>query len=251
MRTRTITWVGAGAIAGSLALLSWSVVPAAGATVGTHSTPAAGAVTPTGSVNAPSTPAGRQHLEYELSRRQDVLSRLTSSVGDDRALATSVRQTLDGQLAAEISGIDALVSTVPNEPAGTLAKSASTMVHQYRVYLVMVPKVRIAERAARQMRSEQRASSLEAKVSARIDSAQSQGRTVQQAQAAFRSLVTAVSQATSDTASVDVAAVLGVEPANYPGDGGAITTARADLRMAASVLPAVRVDLGTIRSSLR
>ena len=221
-------------------------MPAGAATVGTQTTKPA-AVTLTGSAGVPAT-VGRSWLEQALSRRQAELARLTASVERSHLLSTSVRQTLESQLAAETSGIDALAAAVPGQPTATLEATASTMVHQYRVYLVMVPKVRIAERAGRQETAERHASRLESVISTRIAAAEKAGRTVAQAETAYQNLVSEITQATSDTAGAD--SVLAVQPSGYPADEGTIGSARDDLGSARSVLPEVRSDLRSIRSSL-
>jgi hypothetical protein len=247
MRTKLVGASVGAVVAASICLAGWSAGIAGASTVGTQPTKPA-AVTATGSAGVPKT-VGRSWLEQALSRRQATLAHLTASVEGSHTLSTSVRKTLESQLAAETSGIEGLASAAPGEPTATLPKTASTMVHQYRVYLVMVPKVRIAEKAARQQQAEQHASQLETRISARIAAAQKAGRTVAQAQSAYQNLVTEVSQATSDSAGAF--AVLSVQPSGYPADEGSISSARGDVRSARSVLPAVRQDLRSIRSSLR
>jgi hypothetical protein len=254
--------IGAVAIVAGLGL-AVSSAPAGAATApppsgapasGTNQTAGAGGGTGTTSgtgTSSASVPAtdGRPWLEHALSRRQATLSRLTASVEQSHALSTAVRQTLESQLAAETSGIDGLATAVPSEPTATLRSTAATMVDQYRVYLVMVPKVRIAETAGRQQAAEQRATHLETVISTRIAAAQKAGHTVAQAQSAYQDLVSQVSKASSDTSAAG--SVLAVQPSGYPGNAGTISAARADLRSARSTVPAIREDLRTIRSSLR
>lgn len=234
--------IGAVAIAASLGM---AVGPTVAAGAAQPAATAGTATTGPGGVPATVT---RPWLEQALARRQTTLSRLTSAVEKSPDLSTAVRRTLESQLAAETSGIDALAASAPHEPTATLAATAATMVHQYRVYLVMVPKGRIAVAAGRQQRAEQRGTRLESVVSARIAAAQQAGRTVAQAQAADQDLVRQIAQATADTS--HTAAVLAVQPSGYPADAGTIDAARADLEAARAVLPAVRTDLRTIRSAL-
>lgn len=236
------TTIGAVVVAASLGLAGWSA--------------AAGAAAPTGSTHAAAGgPSGvpatvtRSWLEQALARRQATLSRLTTMAKTSPALSSAVRATLVSQLAAETSGIDALAAAVPQEPTGTLATTAATMVDQFRVYRVMAPKVRIAVRAGRQARAEQRASHLETALSARIAGAGQSGRTVARAQAAEADFARRVAQATADTSAAG--SVLALQPSAYPAEASTIAGARSDLRSARSVLPAVRADLRTIRTSLR
>lgn len=265
--------VGAAAVAAALGLTVWSTVPAGAATGtarATGATPATAAPTkaaspikaaaPTkgaarGASGGATGPAGipatvtRTWLEHALARRQATLSRLTTLVGKTPALSATARRTLQSQLAAETSGINGLAAAAPGEGTATLGTTAGTMVNQYRVYAVMVPKVHIAVSAGRQQRAEQRAATREQAISARISRAQHAGHTVTQAQSAYQNLVKEVSAATSSTAGAS--SVLTVEPSGYPADAGAIRSARAALTSARSVLPSVRTDLRTIRTTLR
>lgn len=223
-----------------------------GATTATTTSNDAGTTaTASGSTTQWTGPQARQHLEQALARREATLAKLTASVSSSRTLSSSVRSTLESQLSSETSGIDALAAAVPSEPATQLAQTASTMVHQYRVYLVMAPKVHIAERAAAQAAIETRASKKEPRVTQLITSAAGKGRTVQAARQAYQSLVTLVAQATADTQAATVPAVLAVAPSAFPGDAAPLSTARSELRSARSVLPSARADLRTIRSTLR
>lgn len=238
--------IGVVAIVAGLGLAVWSV-PAVAATVGA---PAGAANVGTGTASSGiAATVGRSWLEHALSRRVAALSGLSASVEKSATLSTAVRRTLESQLAAETSGIDALAAAAPGEPTATLESTATTMVDRYRVFLVMVPKVRISERAARQLAAEQRATRLETVVATRIAAAQKAGRTVAQAESAYQDLVRQVSTASSDTSAAG--SVVSVQPSGYPGDAGTIQGCRADLRSARSTLPAIRTDLRAIRSSLR
>lgn len=245
------------AVGASLGLGALAAAPAGASPPAASTTPATSAPAETGApaAGAAATAPGalpsavsRQWLDNALSRRQAALARLSTAVAKSAVLPTAVRTTLHAQLATETSGIDALASAAASEPAATLAGTAATMVERYRVYLVMVPKVRISVAAGRQQRAERRGDRIESVVAARIATAQGSGRTVAKAVAANQDLVQQIATAVSGTNGAG--SVLAVQPSGYPADAGTIAAARRSLASARSVVAAVRADLRDIRSSL-
>jgi hypothetical protein len=192
----------------------------------------------------------RTWLEHALSRRVTTLDGLTRSVESSGALTSSVRATLESQLETETSGIQALAASVTTEAATQLRATAVTMVDEYRVYLVMVPKVRIAERAARQGALETRAESAEPTIAQRIATARTEGRTVSAALTADQDLVSTATAAAAATGSINVTALVGLTPSGYPGNAEVIAGDRAGLVSARTDLVALRSDVRTIRTTL-
>jgi hypothetical protein len=79
-----------------------------------------------------------------INARLDTLSRLQTAVAGYKDLSTSDRGTLSGLLSSDISGLTALRTKVAGE---TTAKAVHddevSMVDDYRVYLLVVPKVHL------------------------------------------------------------------------------------------------------------
>lgn len=212
--------------------------------------------TPGGTSAAPTTsgagPASvtRTWLEHALARRLGALRSLKRSVESSRVLSPSARATLESELQTETSGIQSLAASVTAEPATQLRATAVTMVDSYRVYLVMAPKVLIAERTSRQAAIETRVRSAEPVISARISAAGAAGRTVSAAVTADATLTSAASSATASTGSIDVNALLALTPSGYPADASVIRADRAALGSARSALVTVRHEVRSIRASL-
>ena len=195
----------------------------------------------------------QQKVEAALAARQHTLADLTTSVTDNRYLkGDSTQQTLLSLLAAETQGINGLAAKVPADTTlAQLRQDAYTMVHQYRVYLVMAPQVHLSEAAAAQTAVEAKLTALEAKIQQAIAAAQNRGRNVTAAQLAYNDLVTQVQSAGTATPAADIPAVLEVTPSGYPGDAGPLSTARTQLHAARSDLQKARSDLQVIRETLR
>ena len=195
----------------------------------------------------------QQKVEAALAARQHTLADLTASVTNNRYLkGGSTQQTLLSLLAGETQGINGLAAKVPGDTTlAQLRQDAYTMVHQYRVYLVMAPQVHLSEAAAAQAAVEAKLTSLEPRIQQIITNAQAKGRNVTAAQQACNDLVTQVQNASTATQAADIAAVLGVTPSGYPGDAGPLNTARTQLHTAQSDLQKARSDLHVIRETLR
>jgi hypothetical protein len=180
------------------------------------------------------------------------LAALTASVGSNSHLSAADRQTLQSLLGPETQGIDQLTAQVAAAtPQGTtiaqLRQDAQDMVHQYRVYLVMAPKVHLSEAAGAQSAAETKLVSGESRLQAAIAKAGNPAAAVQ----AYQDLQGRVSAATAATGKADIPAVLQVAPSGYPGDGAPLTSARASLHEAQDDLKAARADVRSIRTAIR
>jgi hypothetical protein len=194
----------------------------------------------------------QQKVSEALHARQKTLAELTSSVQNNKYLTSDHRQALQALLGPETDGINSLTTTVDNAtPDNTtiaqLRQDAQTMVHQYRVYLVMAPQVHLTETADAQTDAELRISGLEPKIQARIAKAGNPPDAVQ----AYNDLLTQVANASKATGQADIPDVLKVTPPGFPGDGAPLTNARTDLRSAQQDLKAARTDLQIIRNAIQ
>ena len=194
-----------------------------------------------------------QHKVAEaLSDRQATLAKLTASVQSNRSLTADHRQTLEGLLAAETQGINQLAQQVDSATPDTttlaqLRQDAYTMVHQYRVYLVMAPQVHLTEAADAQTAVEAKLAAAEPKIQAAIAKAGNPPQAVE----AYNDLVTQVANASAATGKANIAAVLAVTPPGFPGDGGPLVSASTTLHSAQSDLRSARHDIDTIRDAIK
>ncbi len=103
----------------------------------------------------------------KLDGRLDRLAKLEQSVQSSSSLSAAEKDSLVQQLQQEESGLQGLRQHVTNDTtAHDVRADAKSMVVDYRVYKVMTPKVRLAEKLAG---AEQRYDKLESKVAARQD----------------------------------------------------------------------------------
>ena len=187
-----------------------------------------------------------------LNDRVKALADLTSSTQSNKYLTSDHRQALLGLLGQESQGIGALDTEVQNAtPQNTtiqqLRQDAQTMVHQYRVYLVMAPQVHLTEAADAQTDAELKISGLEPKLQAAIQKAGNPPDAVQ----AYNDLLTQVQNATGSTGAANISAVLQVTPSGYPGDGAPISNANTVLKQADQDLKSARTDIEIIRNAIK
>ena len=216
--------------------------------------PATGALAATTTTN----PSGQttwqevqQRVATALKDRQTTLANLTSSVQSNRYLTAGDRQALENLLGPETQGVNQLATEVDNATPQTttvaqLRQDASTMVHQYRVYLVMAPQVHLTEAFDTQTVVEPKLAALEPKLQAAIAKAGNPPAAVE----AYHDLLVQVTNATTATGKTDIPAVLQVTPPGFPGDGGPLASASATLHSAQNDLKTARKDIGTIRDAI-
>lgn len=191
----------------------------------------------------------QQTVEQDLTNRVNQLATLTDRVNSAQYLTSADRSTLQGLLAAETSGIEALVSKVPTDTTCVaLRADAHSMVYNYRVYLVMTPQTDLTIVADTETAIASNFEGLEPSLQAAIASMPA-GEPQTNAQAAYTDLVSQVSGAQSAVDGLSVT-LLAQTPAGCPGNrpvfAGAKateTTARADLKAAENDVKQIIHDL--------
>lgn len=244
-------------VAGALAAGAIVGVPATAmaATPSGSSSRSTPAISKSGPLNPKSeTPAtfaaAKAFVEHQLALREQRLSNLTSEVASAAHLTPADRATLTSDLAAETSGINALAAKVPNDTTWAQLKSdATSMVVDYRVFVVMSPQVHLTIAADTESAVEQKAQAAEPKIQALINYEQSQGKDVHGAQVAFDAFVVEIAAAEHDTAGVS-AAVLATGPHGYPANRTIFLNARSNLQQGRAALVTARSDLHTIAQDL-
>jgi hypothetical protein len=215
----------------------------------------AGASTPSG--NSPAVHSGgagfkqlQKALEDQLTDRQQRLGNLTKEVSAAKHLTTSDRATLVSDLGTDTTGIDALAAKVPNDTTiAELATDYKAMVDDYRVYLVMTPKVQLTITADATSSLEHAMQAAEPKIEALIRYEHSKGRHVRGAQIAYEGMVHQVSNAEHDTTGV-AARVLATEPSGWPGNRTVFTNASSSLEQAGKAIHTAQSDVRTIYKDL-
>jgi hypothetical protein len=185
----------------------------------------AGAATP-----APeSLAAARRVATARIDARLKTLAVLKSAVGAATHLTSAHRSTLDGLLASDTSGLTALRGKVAGETTVAAVRADErSMVVDYRVYLLVVPKVRLTIASDVETSALGTLTNVHNVLSAEIAAARAKGTDVGTEQAELTDLSN--QQAAAGTAIAGRAdALLALSPGP---DGSAITSAVTPIRQA-------------------
>jgi len=195
----------------------------------------------------------QQLVEADLAARVTQLNALSAAAGNTaNHLTTGDRQTLTNDISnVELPGIEGLQTQA--QAATTCAglrAVAHSMVYNYRVYLVMTPQTHLTIVLDDETYVEGVFGNLEPQIATAIQNAQTAGKDVTAAQAAFTDLKNQVSSAQGQT-NGQSALVLAQTPTGYPGNWNVLLTARTDATNAHSDLHSAYTDLEHIRTDLR
>jgi hypothetical protein len=248
--SRTVAGVLAGMVAGLIAVSPNAAFAAPGSTtpasVSGSSQPSNPLCTPTIFTQA------QQRVETALSGRVTQLNALLSVLNDTSNHLTSAdRQMLQNDISnVELPGIEGLQPQV--QQATTCAQlrvAAHSMVFTYRVYMVMTPQTHLAIVADREVYIEGLFVNLEPAIASAIQNAQTHGKDVTAAEAAYndvQSQVTAAQNATSGLA----AQVLAQTPQGAPGNWQVFLAARTSVSNAHNDLHTAYTDAMQVKADL-
>jgi hypothetical protein len=174
--------------------------------------------------------------DFEVDRRLRTLSDLTRRVQNATHLTAANRDALTAQLAAETSGLTALKAKIDADTdLATLRADLRSIVSQYRVYLLMDPKVHLVIAADRALA----AADAFDKVFARLDGKPGVD------QAKLADAKAKVAEARSLAGAVP-GSVIPLQPPDYPGNRPTLESARDHLRTARQDLRAARAEVGQL-----
>jgi hypothetical protein len=194
----------------------------------------------------------------EITRRLDSLNSLLNRIGSAKNLSSSDLSYLQNEVNVEISGLTALKTTLDNCATVTPLASAITacakpaaqsIINDYRVYALVLPKVRLVVMADDQIVIETNLSSLAQKLQNRIANDQTAGKDVTSLQSELSSMTADISAAQAISANIE-STVLPYQPSDYNTDhsllvgyASQLQTARTDLQTAATTAKTIITGL--------
>jgi hypothetical protein len=192
----------------------------------------------------------QQHAATAISNRLTALQSMTNALDSRAGVTASDKSTLLGQIQAEVSGLTALAATIKGDATAQQAfADAQRIVTDYRVYLLMGPKVHLVIAADTETGAEAKLAALFPQVQQLIDGSKAAVDKKADAQSALDDCES--KNAAGQHASGGVSAsVIGLEPSGYPGNAGTLTTAHDNVAAARADLGACRTDLQRVKSDL-
>jgi len=224
-----------------------SLAPAAASAQTTTTTPRRGA---RAEVRADDVAAIKARCDAQVDRRLATIADLERVIDQARDLTGAHRGTLHQLLAGDRSGLQALRAKIDADgDAATLRSDCHKIVTDYRIYVLVAPKVRLVIAADRVAAIAARFDQLAPKVQSRIDAAKARGQDVTALQSALDDAKAKVADARSKTAGL-ADQVLALDPGGYPGNRSTLQSARQAMFAARQELLAARNDLRRIVSQL-
>ena len=187
----------------------------------------------------------------EIDRRVATLTRLTAVVADAHHLTDADRTALNQELSSTVAGLNNLKAKIAADTdAATARTDARLIVTDYRVYVLVQPKVHIDRAADALLDAVDRFTTLETKLQAGIDKAKAAGDDVTAMQQSMDDLKAKVTAA-HDAVDGVPADVLPLTPAQWPGAHDTLKSARQSVVTARTDLRTARADAQSIVTALK
>lgn len=187
----------------------------------------------------------------EITRRLSTLNKLGVHIGNAARLTTSDKNYLTSEVNAEIAGLTSLKSQLDTATSLTTARAdAQSIIDEYRVYALVVPKVFLVKTADDQQVAESRLTALAQKLQSRITSAQNAGKEVSALQADLAAMTGSIQTAQSISSSIETK-VLTLQPGDFNSDHSILDGDAAQLQAAHSDNQAVYNTAKTIVAALK
>ncbi|HEU5001580.1 MAG TPA: hypothetical protein VFW71_02225 [Actinomycetota bacterium] len=248
MGTTFVRRFGVMAVAGGLLIGFAGPAFASGAT-GTSSTPTTSTVVPGTAGTTLNTL--KQRCETAVNNRLASITTATAVVKDNQYLTGSDRSKLQGQIAAEQTGLSALGEKIAGDSdLATLRADCKSIVAQFHWYIIQEPKIHLTIAADTAAHAVARLQDLSSRLQADIDRAKAKGKDVTQAQADEGALNAAITAGLNAAAPVP-AMVLPLADNNWAAAQPVLTQARTDMGQARSDFVTARTGAQKVRADLK
>ncbi|HEY5152578.1 MAG TPA: hypothetical protein VII55_01245 [Candidatus Saccharimonadales bacterium] len=232
-----------GAVIGSLGL---AIVPASAAKT-------AGAASGTSTADQARLQLIINRGNNEISRRLTTLTTLTAKINASAKLTDSDKATLSGEVSDETGSLTALKAKLDADTTVADAKAdAQSIIDDYRVYALIVPKINLVKTADDQQVAEGKLSDLAAKLQTRVTAAKAAGKNVTSLQNGLTTMNGKISAAQAISSNIE-SGVVNLQPSDYntnhsvlSGDRNQLKTAQSDIQDAVKAASTIVNGLKTL-----
>jgi DNA repair exonuclease SbcCD ATPase subunit len=216
--------------------------------------PMAAAAVVTPAPTASGSAAALTHLKTkgatEIDRRVQNLQGALDKLGKNKTLKAADVTALSKQVNDEINQLKALKVKLAAETTVTGARiDVQSIVTDYRVYVLMLPKSRLVASADRFATAEQKLTALETNLQSRVTAAGKKGQNIAAMQAKLDDMSAKLTEAKTKSAGV-VAEVLALQPTGYNANHTVLGSYRDSLKAAQADLVRARDDAKNVRTAL-
>lgn len=189
--------------------------------------------------------------QKEINRRIDSLKKLMGRINEVKRLSPEQKKSLITEVQSQIDSLEALQTKIATETdPQVLRTDVQSIVKDYRIYLLFIPKMAIIATADRMLNVADQESSLAAKLQTRLTAAQSAGKDVTTLQASLTDMNAKITDAKTQAQNA-MNAVVPLTPEGYPANKVTLQSARTQLQTAYQDLQAGRNDAMTIIKGLQ
>jgi len=193
----------------------------------------------------------KSRADAEIERRINNLNSLASRINSMKLLSASEKTALQASINTQVTALTNLKAKIDAETVAANVKTdLQSITKDYRIYLLVLPQVRIAAAADRVETIISDVQTLAPKLQARITASQSAGKDVTSANSAYADMQAKIADAnTQATAAVNETASLMPDQGNASVEASnkaALKDASAKLKTATADLKAARADIATI-----
>lgn len=193
----------------------------------------------------------KSHGTSEIERRISNLTAAATKLSASTHLTPADKTALTNQINSEIASLGTLKSKLTADTNLTTARAdVQSIVSDYRVYVLLLPKTRMVASADRFSEVEDQLTTLAAKLQSKINSAKASGQDVTAMQKSLADLNAKVADAKAKSASV-VAPLLALQPTDYNSNHTVLVNYRNSLQAAHTDVMAARDDAKTIIQNLK
>ena len=174
--------------------------------------------------------------DAEINRRLTSLNTLTSAINATTKLSSSDQSALASEVSTEISGLTALKTKLDGDTDITVVRAdIQSIFADYRVYALILPKVRILIAADRLSIADTTLTNLATKIAAQITADQAAGKNVASLSTQLTQMQASIASATSIYSNVHDSTI-NLQPSDYNTDHTVLAGKRTQLGQAATDL---------------
>ncbi len=169
----------------------------------------------------------------QIAARIKVLSEVEAKMADVVTLSSATKASLSAQIAAEISGLNALKVKIDSDTTpASVSKDIKTIYTDYRVYVLILPKIALIETADKELVTSAQLSQLNKLLAPLVTAAvKTNAPAAKVAQLALNNMEKDYQQARATAATVEVN-VLPLQPSDYNSNPSVLKTYNAQLASA-------------------
>jgi hypothetical protein len=187
----------------------------------------------------------------EITRRLDTLETLSSKISAATKITASDKSYLTAEVSTEATGLTSLKTQLDADTTLATARTdAQSIITEYRVYALVVPKVWLVKTADDQQLTESQLTTLAQKIQTKITADQTAGKAVTSLQTELNDMTTQIANALKISSTIETN-VLPLQPSDYDNDHTILSGDAAQLNTAHGDNVAAYTDAKNIIASLK